>query len=151
MSEKLDEDPRRGSTPEIEKMGLEELVEVGKTLLEKEEYEKATLYFETAVEMTPDDPVLQNMLGLALGRSGNFSRARKCYLRALDIEPNFQKALGNIGHVFEMEGNYSKAVEFYERSLAATLDNEDLMFPPEVIEIVKEHLQNVREKIGESI
>lgn len=65
---------------------------------------------------------------------------------SLDVPLNFQRALGNLGHVFEMEGNYAEVVEFYEKSLAVSPDSEELRFQPEVIEVVKEHLQKAREK-----
>ena len=37
--------------------------------------------------------------------------------KELGIEPNFQKALGNIGHVYEMMEEYELAIEFMKNHL----------------------------------
>ncbi|MHA1213049.1 MAG: tetratricopeptide repeat protein, partial [Candidatus Heimdallarchaeota archaeon] len=78
---------------------------------------------------------------------GDYPEAIKYYKKALAIEPQFQKALGNIGHVYEMMEEYDLAIDFYERSLEAKPENENLRFPDNIIPIIKDHLKKARESV----
>ena len=124
---------------------ISELLKIGKDFIEKKEFDEGKKFIKKALKINPEDLNVLNSMGFAHGRAGEFDEAIKWYKKALAIEPNFQKALGNIGHVYEMKGDFALAIEFYEKSLEAKSDNEELMFPAEIIPVINEHLQKARE------
>lgn len=54
--------------------------------------------------------------GIKAYESGNFALARRLLLKALALEPVNAVVLTNLGHVAYETGNYSEAVDFYNRS-----------------------------------
>jgi tetratricopeptide (TPR) repeat protein len=70
-----------------------------------------------------------NDIGITLGYSGNYERAKENYLKALEIARNIHDedhpqvitALNNIGVFYERQGDYEKALEHYQYSLQLRL------------------------------
>jgi tetratricopeptide (TPR) repeat protein len=135
-------------TDDLEKINnIDELVKKGREFIIEEKFDEGIKLISKALEKKPKDLNILNTMGFAYGRSGNYEEAIKYYKKALKIEPKFQKALGNLGHVYEMLGKFADAIEYYERSLELVPDDEELRFPSEIIEVVKEHLHKAREQL----
>jgi Flp pilus assembly protein TadD len=87
----------------------------GMSLLLAGRYREAVEEFRRALRSRPDDPAIQNNLGLALGRSGEISGALAAFRAAGDEA----SALNNLGYVHYLNGDPQRALEHYERALAA--------------------------------
>ena len=73
-----------------------------------------TLWTRTLV-FTPQSPVANCNLGIALAAQGKLAEALGHFDRVLQVEPNNTKALNNIGKVLTTEGKLDQAVQrFYQ-------------------------------------
>ncbi|KAF0221522.1 MAG: TPR repeat-containing [Geobacteraceae bacterium] len=57
----------------------------------------ALVEFTEAEKINPDDPELQNYLGLAYYRKSKYDLAEQNYLKALALKPNYSEARNNLG------------------------------------------------------
>lgn len=57
----------------------------------------ALVEFTEAEKINPDDPELQNYLGLSYYRKGKFDLAEQSYLKALALKPNYSEVRNNLG------------------------------------------------------
>jgi Flp pilus assembly protein TadD len=87
----------------------------GVFLLRAGRFADAAQAFRHALRTRPDDPVLHNNLGLALGRMGEPSAA----LAEFRSGGSEVQALNNMGYVHYLNGDPQRAIEHYERALAA--------------------------------
>ncbi len=91
---------------------------LGTSLFESGQIEKAITMFEKALKQKEDYPYTHNNLGLALNSMGRFKEALAHYQRAIALFPQYHKAYNNMGANFmsmgmEKEGNamFKKALE----------------------------------------
>ncbi len=63
------------------------LVNNGKDLLEKRNFEEALSFFEQALLLNQNDPELWNYKGVALRSMGRYEEALECFNRSLEIDP----------------------------------------------------------------
>ena len=62
------------------------------------------------------------MKGMVLDHAGRYDEAVKAFDKALEIKPDYVKALHNKGNVLDHTGNVEAAVETYDRILAIQPD-----------------------------
>lgn len=55
-------------------------------------------------------------LAFALKEQGKDSKAKELYEEYLEMYPNSEAVLNNLGVIYENEGNFEKALEYYEKS-----------------------------------
>jgi hypothetical protein len=67
-------------------------------------WSEALFRFHAAEKADPENPRVQNNLGVAYEAQGDFDKALACYKRALQLAPNNR----------EMRANYTRFVEFYQ-------------------------------------
>ena len=80
--------------------------------------------FERTVQLQPQDVDAWTNLGWLLSELKQVGRAREAFGRALALDPGFGRAhAGMAGLYAEEEGDYDKAIEGYQRALAAEPDN----------------------------
>lgn len=77
----------------------------------KEEYEKASDCFGTALSVRPSDPILFNRLGATLANNGKADEAIEYYLRALELLPSYVRARYNLSISLINLGNYIESIE----------------------------------------
>jgi Tfp pilus assembly protein PilF len=87
----------------------------GMSLLITGKFAAAADEFRLALRGRPGDRAVQNNLGLALGRAGDTSSALAAFRAAGDEA----SALNNMGYVHYLNGDPQRAIEHYERALAA--------------------------------
>jgi len=73
--------------------------------------------FEHNLNITSDNYVAHNNLGLALKEKERINEAAEHYSKALRINPNFELAHLNLGVIFNSQGNHEKAIVLYEEAL----------------------------------
>ncbi|MDJ0618938.1 MAG: tetratricopeptide repeat protein [Calothrix sp. MO_192.B10] len=97
-------------------------------LLDRRKPEKAFQKFEKLKEITPKSARAWKGLGDALFTSGHrYEKALAYYERAIDLKPDYQKALINKGRVLYQIGNYKQALTTYDRVLKIDLDNTEAL------------------------
>ncbi len=94
------------------------LIELGCSYLELEDYKKAFKIFGIGLRLLGHDPDILNGLGVTLCELGKLKIA-KTYLRtALELYPDDAASLGNLAGVFWEEGDYDKAIYYYNKSIS---------------------------------
>jgi tetratricopeptide (TPR) repeat protein len=73
--------------------------------------------FEHTLEVTSNNWLCNNSLGIALDREGRTDDAIKHYLAALRIRPDYVKAHSNLGYALVREGRTDDAIKHYLEAL----------------------------------
>ncbi len=73
--------------------------------------------FEHALQVTANNQLAHNQLGLALSRQGRTDEAIGHFLEALRITPQYVNAHINLGNAFKDQGKLSMAVSEYQKAL----------------------------------
>ncbi|KZT56155.1 TPR-like protein [Calocera cornea HHB12733] len=97
--------------PEIQ-MGL------GVLLYSEAEYDRAAECFQAALSINPENAVLWNRLGSCLSNGNRPEEAIGSYQRALEIWPNYTRAVVNIGVACLNMGAHKEAVEHFLSAIA---------------------------------
>ena len=66
--------------------------------------------FNHAVNITDNNFIAYDNLGLALVNNGNSDEAFVCFSRSLKIKPGFAKSHHNIGACYLLKGEHDKAI-----------------------------------------
>ncbi len=88
--------------------------------LRSESYAQAARSLEALVQMAPSDAALQNLLGTTRERAGEPARAPSCYLRALQLRPNWSTARLNLALSYLRLGQRSAAAGQFARLVRST-------------------------------
>ena len=74
-----------------------------------------------AEDLNPNDPYLQNDIGLAFYGKRKYDRAIRHYKKALDLQPDYAPAMNNLGNAYMAQERWDSAIEYYEKALDSTL------------------------------
>jgi tetratricopeptide (TPR) repeat protein len=75
---------------------------------------------EKALSIDPDLAEAHLALGIAYWGKGWFPKALERFHRAVEINPNYSAAVGNIGSLHGMLGEYAEAFRWHKKSVALT-------------------------------
>jgi tetratricopeptide (TPR) repeat protein len=75
------------------------------------------------LSVSPDNAVVQNNLGSALGQQGKHVEAIPHFAEAVRIRPNYFDALANWGQALRDQGKAAEAVGFFQRALGLKPDS----------------------------
>ena len=79
------------------------------------EYDRAIDLFEKAIELNGNqDPQLWNNLGGIYGELKDLEKAKKCFLRANEIDPTFTASHVDLAFTYHLQGDWQKGFEEYE-------------------------------------
>lgn len=81
----------------------------GDVLFISEEYEKALEYYSAALKIYPSNYFLMNKLGVTYSLTERFPEAKAMFMKAIEINPEYQDAAVNMAKVLFVEGDYDKA------------------------------------------
>jgi Flp pilus assembly protein TadD len=81
----------------------------GKKAVEAQDWKRATQLLSKAAVTDPGNADIQNWLGYAQRKQGNFNAAFAAYAEALKLNPNHKAAHEYIGEAYLMTGNLAKA------------------------------------------
>ena len=90
------------------------------SLLRSESYAQAARSLEALIQTAPPDASLQNLLGTTRERAGETARAPSCYLRALQLRPNWSTARLNLALAYLRLGQSSAAAGQFARLVRST-------------------------------
>ncbi|MFC1772573.1 sulfotransferase [Pseudomonadota bacterium] len=77
-------------------------------------HKKALVHYQAAVDREPEIPGYRCALGMALAEVRRYEEARAHYQEALRIAPGFPDAIAGTARLFNLEGEYGKALEQIE-------------------------------------
>ncbi len=83
---------------------------------------EALVPMQKAALLLPNDFEVHYNLGQVLQELGRIEEACDCYMRALQINPNFAQGLNNLGVVFHQLGKLNEAEASYRRALTIQPD-----------------------------
>lgn len=90
--------------------------------------DSAYYYYSKAYEMAPDEMlVIENFASLCYSIK-NYDKAEELYLVILSKDPQHASAMGRLGDIYGLKGEFEKAVDYYNRALAIENDNCGLWF-----------------------
>jgi serine/threonine protein kinase/Tfp pilus assembly protein PilF len=99
------------------------------------DYDPATKNYEKAVEMTPNDEVLQGNLGDAYRWSGHSDKAAAAYGKAislafqeLQVNPRSASIMGDLGLLYAKKGDAANALQYMQQSRAISPDDVNSMY-----------------------
>jgi len=79
---------------------------------------EAVSALETAVKLSPRQPVYWNQLGITYRQSGQFTKSREAYEKAIALDPGYAAAVLNLGILHDLYLNDgARALELYGRYL----------------------------------
>ena len=76
-------------------------------------HEEALAEARKAVDLDPVSPLMTMTPGLVLYCDHAYDQAREEFQKVLDLDPSYLPALSLIGHCYEQQGSYEKAMEQY--------------------------------------
>jgi tetratricopeptide (TPR) repeat protein len=80
-------------------------------------YADAKTLYRTTIRKNPACWMAHNNLGLLLDNDGQTDEAIACFLKALEIKPDFAKAYCNLGNALAETGKTDEAIEHYVKAL----------------------------------
>ena len=82
------------------------------------DYDHAVGAFRQALSNSPDDYSLWNKLGATRANAMSCEEAVPCYVRALELKPQYGRALANLGISYGNLGNPQAAAQCYLKALS---------------------------------
>lgn len=90
---------------------------LGKLSLNRGDLDEASKHFRRAVELNPNNGVIQSNLGLVLAKQGNLTEATAHFRRALEINAADVAALNNMAIALAQQGRLDEAIAYLRRVL----------------------------------
>jgi tetratricopeptide (TPR) repeat protein len=87
------------------------------TKLQVKHWQNGIALFEHSLEMTPNNFLMHNNLGVALANLGRNEEAIAHYVEAVRIKPDFAEAYNNLGQVLTRQGRIQEAIAHYTKAL----------------------------------
>jgi tetratricopeptide (TPR) repeat protein len=92
---------------------------LGLIYITKRQNPAASLELQKAADLNPKQPQIRYFLGRTLYGSGRFPEARDQFLACREIQPNYPRALENLGLCYEALQDYAQAFDCYRKAMAA--------------------------------
>jgi len=93
------------------------LILAGLTWQQASHWQNSITLFDHALQVTSNNYVAHNNLGVAMKKHGNIEKATQHYIKALRIEPNYVEARNNLGTVLMAQGQYENALMHFSKAL----------------------------------
>jgi tetratricopeptide (TPR) repeat protein len=100
----------------------------GAELIAEGELPRAVKVLEQLVLAQPDNEHAYYYLGAAHYELGDYIKALKAYVTALELAPTYVGAMVHAGHTLRMLGRYTEAIRMGQQVLARAADDSDALF-----------------------
>jgi protein O-GlcNAc transferase len=98
-------------------------ITLGDTFVILNQSEIAVPFYDNALQMNPEDPVILKKKGEALLKSGRITEANLLYNRVLAQDGNDTVALVRFGDVLMQQGDFKEALGYYDTALKINPEN----------------------------
>ncbi len=99
----------------------------GQEYFDAENFEKARVEYQNALQIAPNDPEARFMTGRVAERLGNVRAAVAQYQSTIDVAPDHVQARANLGRVYVFGGAPDKAMEIIAPAIAKHPTDPDLL------------------------
>ena len=96
----------------------EDIRKIGDTYVDALDYKEAVIYYTKALAVK-SSPYIYNNLGLAYENLQRLDEAKKYYLSALQLDPDYSISIRNIALLYSKDGKYDSAFYFLRRRFSA--------------------------------
>ena len=96
---------------------LEKIIDLTIDFYNEGKFQDIIGYIDQYLQKNPPSYELYNILGLTYIKINNNKVAYKCFLKAIEIKPNYSVSYFNIGSLYHEENIIEKAIENYEIAL----------------------------------
>jgi tetratricopeptide (TPR) repeat protein len=86
-------------------------------LAARQSWPDAIAAYKEAIAASPQDPALQNRLGICYQRAGNDGAARSAYKKAIALDKSYAIAYNNLGTLEHARGKYKQAIASYSKAI----------------------------------
>ena len=100
----------------------------GRELLARDRREVALSFFQKAAELEPGNAEYVHWQGVAYWSVGNKELERQSYVQTVQNHPDFVPSLLNLGHSYLESGDYSAALQYYQRVLQNDEDSPEALY-----------------------
>jgi tetratricopeptide (TPR) repeat protein len=80
-------------------------------------YDDAIREYRRALELNPNDAVVQNKLGISYQQAAQRGRAEDQYRQALRVNPAYAEAWNNLGSLQHASGDFKQAIKNYQKAV----------------------------------
>lgn len=94
---------------------------LGEAYLREGNFTRALKELLKAESLNPDDPYLQNDIGLTYYGKRMYDKAIRHYKKALDLKSDYAPAMNNLGNAYMAQQRWDSAIEYYEQALESAL------------------------------
>lgn len=113
---------------EGEDVGRWDSAQEGAELVREGDFDGAIDELERVLAGDPDNQYAYYFLGCAHFEKGNFDKAMKAYVLALDRAPEYLGAMVHLGHTLRMLGRYDQALRMGREVLARDANDPDALY-----------------------
>ncbi len=83
-------------------------------------YKSEMSLWADTVEKSPNNPRALNYLGIEYCREGNAGKGAECFVKALEIYPDYSLALNNLANIYASMHKFDAALELYQKSVMSS-------------------------------
>lgn len=105
-----------------------EQAQEGAELVAEGEYDEALRLLGAVLQAHPDNEYAHYYAGAAHYEKGDFVKALRSYLSALERAPRYLGAMVNAGHTLRMLGRYGEAIRMGKQALAVAERDADALY-----------------------
>lgn len=100
------------------------VLEMGKLLLEMDDFNRAESYLQKAIDVDPDNSAAHRLLGHCRLKQDRVSLAASAFEKAVKCNPNDAEALSSLGHLYGSQGQNKEIAQlFCQQSVALAPQN----------------------------
>ena len=94
---------------------MSEKIDKAMSLFKEKKYKEAIDAFSLVLENEPDNADVYNNMGVAYACTGDFEHSEKCYIRAIELDPELAQAYINLSDLYYKAGDLASAVGTLQR------------------------------------